>query len=382
MREIGRAERGTRHREPVPNHAAEWIGRAELRRAYLRPPSVQAGLTVPATVIRLPPFTYLAPPTLDAAARLMAEHGRDAMLVAGGTDLYPTMKRRQFEPKVLVGLRGLRELRGIRAVSAGGFTIGAGTTLSAVAAHRDIMRAWPALATAAGLVSSPQLRNMGTIGGNICVDTRCNYYNQSYEWRKAIGFCMKKDGDICLVAPGSSRCWAVSSSDTAPVLWALGAKLRLVGADGERTAPMGALYRDDGIEYLAKRPDEIVADIQLPPAEGWRSAYLKLRRRGSFDFPVLGVAAWVQWDGSQVADARVVLGGVASHPLAVPEAGTALHGSQLEPDAIVAAAEAAFRPAKPMDNTDFDLSWRKQMTRVYVTRALEELRSRKTAVHR
>src|SRR6267142_6387016 len=236
-------------------------------------------------MIRLPPFAYLAPTTLAAAARLMAEHGRDAMLVAGGTDLYPNMKRRQFEPKVLVGLRGLRELRGVRGSAAGGFTIGAGTTLSALAAHRDIVREWPALATAAGLVSSPQLRNMGTIGGNVCVDTRCNYYNQSYEWRKAIGFCMKKDGDICLVAPGSSRCWAVSSSATAPVLWSLGARVRLHGPEGERTIPVAALFHDDGIQYLAKRADEILTEVVLPSSEGWRSIYLKLRRRGSFAFP-------------------------------------------------------------------------------------------------
>src|SRR5437667_2969671 len=177
-------------------------------------------------MMRLPAFEYVAAKTVDEAVRAMTEAGPDGMLVAGGTDLYPNMKRRQFEPKVLVGLRGISELRGIRGSMAGGFTVGAGTTLSAVAAHRDIVRDFPALATAAGLVSSPQLRNMGTIGGNVCVDTRCNYYNQSYEWRKAIGFCMKKDGDICLVAPGSSRCWAVSSSDTAPVLWSLGAHIR------------------------------------------------------------------------------------------------------------------------------------------------------------
>ncbi len=171
---------------------------------------------------------------------------------------------------------------------------------------------------------------MGTIGGNVCVDTRCNYYNQSHEWRKAIGFCMKKDGDICLVAPGSSRCWAVSSSDTAPVLWALGAKLRLVGADGERTVPMAALYQDDGIDYLAKRPDEIVADIQLPPAEGWRSAYLKLRRRGSFDFPVLGVAVAARMDGDVVRDARIVLGAVASQPRPSEKAAAALVGQRAD----------------------------------------------------
>jgi len=321
-------------------------------------------------MIRLPPFTYLAPTTVDAAARLMAEHGRDAMLVAGGTDLYPNMKRRQFEPKVLVGLRGLRELRGVRGSAAGGFTIGAGTTLSTVAAHRDIMREWPALATAAGLVSSPQLRNMGTIGGNVCVDTRCNYYNQSHEWRKAIGFCMKKDGDICLVAPGSPRCWAVSSSDTAPVLWALGAKLRLVGADGERTVPMGALYRDDGIDYLAKRPDEIVADIQLPPAEGWRSAYLKLRRRGSFDFPVLGVAVAARMEGDVVRDARIVLGAVASQPRPAERAVAALVGQRVTRELITHVADLAAGPSKPLDNTDFSHPYRKKVTRVFVARAV------------
>jgi len=321
-------------------------------------------------MIRLPPFTYLAPTTLAGAARLMAEHGREAMLVAGGTDLYPNMKRRQFEPKVLIGLRGLRELRGIRGSAQAGFTIGAGTTLSAVAAHREIDRDFPALAAAAGLVSSPQLRNMGTIGGNVCVDTRCNYYNQSYEWRRAIGFCMKKDGDICLVAPGSSRCWAVSSSDTAPVLWALGAKLRLVDAEGERTIPMAALYQDDGIEYLAKRSDEIVADIQLPPAEGWRSAYLKLRRRGSFDFPVLGVAVAARMDGEIVREARIVLGAVASQPRPVEKAAAALVGQRVTRELITRVADLAAGPAKPLDNTDFSHPYRKKITRVFVARAV------------
>jgi 4-hydroxybenzoyl-CoA reductase subunit beta len=322
-------------------------------------------------MIRLPSFTYLAPRTVEDAARMMAEHGQGtAMLVAGGTDLYPNMKRRQFEPKVLVGLRGIRALREVRGSAGDGWTIGAGATLSSIAAHEGITRDFPALATAAGLVSSPQLRNMGTIGGNVCVDTRCNYYNQSYEWRKAIGFCMKKDGDICLVAPGSSRCWAVSSSDTAPVLWALGARARLVGAGGERTVPIAALYRDDGIEYLAKRPDEVLADLLLPPADGWRSAYLKLRRRGSFDFPVLGVAVAVQLDGAVVRDARIVLGAVASLPRPAEKAAAALVGQRLTRELIARVAELAAGPAKPLDNTDFTHPYRKRVTRVFVARAL------------
>src|SRR5262245_3781217 len=324
-------------------------------------------------MMRLPPFTYLAPVSVGDAVKLMAERGDEAMLVAGGTDLYPNMKRRQFEPKVLVGLRGIRDLRGVRGDATSGLAIGAGTTLTATAAHPSIVRHYPALATAAGLVSTPQHRNMGTIGGNVCVDTRCNYYNQSYQWRKAVNFCMKKDGEICLVAPGSPRCWAVSSSDTAPVLWALGARVSLVGPAGERTIPISALYQDDGIAYLAKRPDEILTEIAVPAADGVRSVYLKLRRRGSFDFPVLGVAAALRMDGDVVREARIVLGAVASLPREAAEAGALLIGRQLEPELIDQVAGVAARPSKPLDNTDLTHPYRKRMTRVYVARALRRL---------
>jgi 4-hydroxybenzoyl-CoA reductase subunit beta len=202
------------------------------------------------------------------------------------------------------------------------------------------------------------------------VDTRCNYYNQSYEWRKAVGFCMKRDGDVCLVAPGSRRCWAVSSSDTAPVLWSLGARVRLVGAAGERTVPIQALYQDDGIRYLATQPGEIVADLLLPPADGWKSVYLKLRRRGSFDFPVLGVAVAARLDGDRVREARIVLGAVASQPRPAVEAAAALAGERLTPELIARVADLAAGPSKPLDNTDFTHPYRKRMTRVFVARAL------------
>ena len=324
-------------------------------------------------MMRLPPFTYLAPVSVTDAVKLMADHGPAAMLVAGGTDLYPNMKRRQFEPSVLVGLRGIRDLTGVRGSAATGMTIGAGTILTAVSEHAEIARSYPALATAAGLVSSPQLRNMGTIGGNVCVDTRCNYYNQSYQWRKAVNFCMKKDGDICLVAPGSHRCWAVSSSDTAPVLWSLGAKVRLVGPKGERVIPISALYQDDGIQYLSKQPGEVLTDIVLPPAEGWRSSYLKLRRRGSFDFPVLGVAVALRMEGDTVKEAAITLGAVASQPRPAPDAAALLVGQRLGPELIERVAEAAYRPSKPLDNTDLTHPYRKKMTRVFVARALKGL---------
>jgi len=324
-------------------------------------------------MMRLPPFRYLAPVSVADAVKLMADHGPEAMLVAGGTDLYPNMKRRQFEPKVLVGLRGIRELAGVRQPAGGGLAIGAGTTLTAVSRHPAVRAGYAALATAAGAVSTPQLRNMGTLGGNVCVDTRCNYYNQSYQWRKAVNFCMKKDGEICLVAPGSPRCWAVSSSDTAPALWSLGAGVRLAGPAGPRTIPISALYQDDGIQYLTKQPGEIVTDIMLPPADGLRSVYLKLRRRGSFDFPVLGVAAAVRTDGETVREARIVLGAVASLPREAAEAARLLTDQRLTPELIDRAADAAARPARPLDNTDLSHPYRKKMTRVFVARALRRL---------
>ncbi len=324
-------------------------------------------------MMRLPPFEYLAPVSVADAAKLMAERGSGAMLVAGGTDLYPNMKRRQFEPETLVGLRGIRELAGVRGTGARGVTIGSGTTLTAVARHPEVAGGYPALAMAAGLVSTPQLRNTGTLGGNVCVDTRCNYYNQSHQWRKAVNFCMKKDGEICLVAPGSPRCWAVSSSDTAPVLWSLGASVKLVGPAGERETPIAALYRDDGIQYLAKRPDEILTEIALPPADGLRCAYLKLRRRGSFDFPVLGVAVALTMDGAMVARGRIVLGAVASLPREAVEAGEMLAGQRLTADLIERVADRAARPSKPLDNTDLTHPYRKKMTRVFVARALRRL---------
>ena len=217
---------------------------------------------------------------------------------------------------------------------------------------------------------------MGTFGGNLCLDTRCTYYNQSHEWRKSIDFCMKKDGNICWVAPSSPRCWAVNSSDTAPVTVAIGAEFVLVSPESERVVPAADFFNDDGIDYLSKRPDEILTEVRLPAADGWDATYLKLRRRGSFDFPVLGVAVWARWEGSLVADARVVLGAVASYPYNVPESAQAMIGSRLEDEKIAAAADAAFKPAKPMDNTDFGLAWRKEMARQYVTRALRELRER------
>src|SRR5690348_4357459 len=330
-------------------------------------------------MLRLPSFRYLQPTMLSEALRMKSDAGPEGTYVAGGTDLYPNMKRRQQEPKTVISLMGVPELKATERRNDGtvGTVLSAGLTLSELSVLPSFRRRYPAVVQAATLVSTPLLRNMGTLGGNLCLDTRCNYYDQTYEWRKAIDFCMKKDGHICWVAPSSPRCWAVSSSDVAPVMVALGAEYLLAGPGGERVVPAARVYHNDGINYLTKQPDEILAEVRLPTPNGWDAVYHKLRRRESFDFPVLGVAAWVRWERGTVAEARIVLGGVASWPQEVPEAGAALVGTDLSDEAIAAAADAAYRPAKPLDNTDFELSWRKQMTRVYVTRTLAELRQRR-----
>jgi 4-hydroxybenzoyl-CoA reductase subunit beta len=329
-------------------------------------------------MLRLPEFTYLEPKSVRQALRMKRDAGPGGMYVAGGTDLYPNMKRRHQEPKAVISLAGIRALGRITGGKRGSeISVGAGVTLTALHTNGRILKGHAALARAAELVSTPLLRNMGTFGGNLCLDTRCNYYNQSYEWRKAIDFCMKKEGSICWVAPSSPRCWAVQSSDTAPVAVAVGAEFVLVGPEDERVIAANDFFNDDGIRYLAKHPDEILTEVRLPALDSWDATYWKLRRRGTFDFPVLGVAAWIRWDGALVADARIVLGAVASYPMPVPEAAQAIIGTSLDDEAVTAAANAAFRPSKPMDNTDFGLAWRKEMTRVYVQGALEELRDRR-----
>jgi 4-hydroxybenzoyl-CoA reductase subunit beta len=320
-------------------------------------------------LLRLPRFKYLRPKTAREAARMAADLGPHAMFVAGGTDLFPKLKRRQFEIDTLIGLDFLpRQIHNGSAEH----TIDAGVTLSAAARNLHLNEHFAGYAEAAGLVSSPPLRNAGTIGGNLCVDTRCNYYDMTYEWRKAAGFCLKKDGDICLVAPSSPRCWAVSSSDTAPMAIALDGFVTLAGTTGEREVPVASLYRDDGIEYLAKQPHEVVTGLRLKANADTRSAYVKLRRRGSIDFPVAGAAVALELDGDIVGRCRIVLSAVASYPLEAPAAEAFLKGKRLDAEAVREAAELAAKPAKPLDNADLSHFWRKRMVRVVVERALAQ----------
>src|SRR5215813_12520158 len=325
-------------------------------------------------MLRLPKFRYLQPESIAEAIEIMADSGPEAMFVAGGTDLYPNMKRRQQTPKIVIGLAQIKDLCKMKGQPKEGTVLGAGLTLADVTADRRIQAAYPAVAKAAELISTPLLRNMGSIGGNLLLDTRCNYYDQNYEWRKAIHFCMKKDGEICWVAPSSPRCWAVQSSDCAPVMVAIGARVKLVSGSGERVISAAELYNDDGIRHLNKRPDELLTEILLPPTNGWRATYWKLRRRGSFDFPVLGVAACLKLavDGT-VEHAKIVLGGVGSFPVQALAAEKVILGKKLTEETIREAAAAAYQPAKPLDNTDFAMTWRKEMARFYVAGALREL---------
>jgi len=322
--------------------------------------------------MRLPGFRYRAPRTIEDAAAWLAEQPADSMLLAGGTDLLPNMKRRQQTPSTIIGLSGIGALAEIR--NGDGLTIGAGVTLSNLVADPRIRTSYAGLWQAAAQVATPHLRNMGTIGGNVCLDTRCTYYDQNYEWRKSIDFCMKRDGKTCWVATSSPKCLAVSSTDTAPMLQALDASVTLVSAGGARVLPIADLFANDGMHYLTRQRDEILASIAVPALDGWRSAYWKLRRRGAFDFPVASAAVAARLDGRRVVDARIVLGAVSSRPLSADRAVAQLLGQELTDDLIASAGAAAAEIAKPMDNTDFELVWRKKMVRALVSAALHEIR--------
>jgi len=314
-------------------------------------------------MLRLPWFEHRAPRSVAEAAKILAGEGPRAMLIAGGTDLLPNMKRRHQAPQVLVSLRNIPSLKNLNG------TFGAGLSLSEVV---ESEKTPTALRQAAAQVATPHLRNMGTLGGNLCLDTRCNYYNQTYEWRKAIDFCLKVDGKTCWVATASKRCVAVSSTDTAPALIALDAAVTLVSSSGERSVKVGDLYKNDGIEYLSRRPDEILTEVKVPA--GWKSTYWKLRRRGSFDFPILGVAAALKFDKDVITEARIALGAVASRPFLVEKAGEFLKGKKLSDEVIAQAGELVANRAKPMDNTDMDLYWRKEVADDFTEYALRELR--------
>lgn len=319
----------------------------------------------------LPEFKLLRPRTVAEAVELLAKHAPEIQVIAGGTDLIPSLRQKLFAPRYVLDLRGLRELRGIRPRPGEGAEIGALTTLTEIEHSEFLRRHYPVLAEAAATVASPILRNMGTLGGNICLDTRCLWYNQSLTWRKGCGFCIKKDGDICHVAPGGDTCWAAFSGDTPPALLCLEAELEIAGPAGRRRVPLREFYTGVGDNYRKLEKHELVTRVFLPQSSaGWRGVYRKLRIRGSIDYPLAGVAVALRRGNGHVEDARLALTAVNAAPVLVKGIGEALAGRELDEALAEHAGEMAARTAKPLTTSALTPEYRREMIRVFTRRAL------------
>lgn len=327
-------------------------------------------------MLRMPPFEVHLPTTVVDAVRVRASLP-DAMYVAGGTDLLPNLKHALHQPKHLVSLAEVQGLGEIALTDDGGLRIGARCTLHQVATDPLVQRELPGLAVAAGLVAGPQHRRMGTIGGNVMLDTRCLFYNQSQPWRASIGYCLKASGTWCHVIGSAKSCVAAQSSDTVPVLVAADAALEAHGPRGADRVPLRALWTKDG-RFDANRtldPTALVTAIVVPPrGQGHRSTYRKVRSRGAVDFPQLGIAAVGRFSAEGRCDALdVVIGAMLPHPKPVDGLGFAV-GAALSDDVIAQVAELAFKSARPQSQIHGDPSWRRHMVRVETRRALETLR--------
>lgn len=333
-------------------------------------------------MLRLPAFAHAAPERLDEALALLAQPGRRARVLAGGTDLLPNLKHGIEEADLLVSLRRLDELRGIAELPDGTLRLGATATLEEVARHPLVRARFRGLHQAAGLVAGPHHRRMGTLGGNVCLNTRCVYINQTHFWREALGFCLKKDGSACHVVKGGKRCVAAASNDTAPPLLALGARLLLASAArGRRELPLAEFFVRDGVHNKVLQPDELLLAVLVPPpAPGLRSAYVKLRPRDSIDFPRLGVAVAYRLGGQEglaalageavVSDLRVVVTALAAVPQLLRDVGAIAEG-KLPSDALWdEVAAAAYAQCHPLTNVDGDPVYRREMVPVLVKRGL------------
>jgi 4-hydroxybenzoyl-CoA reductase subunit beta len=323
--------------------------------------------------VSLPTFQLLRPKRLDEVVSLLAKHAGETKVIAGGTDLLPSMKQKLFMPPFILDLRGVEELRGIRTAGDEGIIIGALTTLTEIEHSPLIRRDYRVLSEAAKTVASPVLRNMGTLGGNICLDTRCLWYNQSLLWRKSCGFCLKKDGDLCHVAPSSKTCWAAFSGDTPPALLCLDAEVEIAGPDGIRRVPMGEFYVNDGIVRLHLSPSEIVARVYIPAASrGWRGSYQKLRVRGSIDYPLAGVAVALKLHDGRIEDARMAITAVNPAPHLVRDLDARLIGTAVGDELAEQIGELAARTAKPLTTSALTPEYRREMVKVFAKRALLE----------
>jgi 4-hydroxybenzoyl-CoA reductase subunit beta len=302
---------------------------------------------------------------------LLASHHGNIRVLAGGTDLIPSMRQKLFEPEYVLDLRGIRELCGIRPQPDGTVEIGALTTLSAIERSPYLRLHFPVLTEAASTVASPVLRNMGTLGGNICLDTRCLWYNQSLAWRKGCGFCIKKDGDLCHVAPGGKKCWAAFSGDTPPALLCLNAQIEIVGANGSRRVPLHDFYTGDGVTYRTLLPTELVTRVFVPAESAdCHGVYRKLRVRGSIDYPLAGVAVLLKRSNGHVADARIALTAVNPAPVLVKGITELLRGKIVDEALADAAGDIAARTAKPLTTSALTPEYRREMIRVFTKRAV------------
>ena len=319
----------------------------------------------------LPQFRLLRPSAVDEAVAYLAKHAGNIRVLAGGTDLIPSMRQKLFEPEYVLDLRGLSELRGIRSKSDGAVEIGALTALSTIEKSAYLRQHFPVLTEAAATVASPVLRNMGTLGGNICLDTRCLWYNQSLTWRKGCGFCIKKDGDLCHVAPGGTKCWAAFSGDTPPALLCLNAEIEIVSTDGARRIAVRDFYTGDGENYRKLLASELVTRVFLPAEfAGYRGIYRKLRVRGSIDYPLAGVAVVMKRSNGYVSDARIAMTAVNPAPILVQKAGDMLIGKTIDEALAAAAADVAARTAKPLTTSALTPEYRREMIRVFTKRAV------------
>ena len=319
----------------------------------------------------LPQFRLLRPRAVDEAVAYLAKHGGNIRVLAGGTDLIPSMRQKLFEPEYVLDLRGIAELRGVRPQDNGAVEIGALTSLSTIERSTHLLRHFPVLTEAASTVASPVLRNMGTLGGNICLDTRCLWYNQSLTWRKGCGFCIKKDGDLCHVAPGGTKCWAAFSADTPPALLCLNAEIEIVGPGGGRRMPLQNFYTGDGVNYRKLSPNELVTRVFLPTESAdYRGLYRKLRVRGSIDYPLAGIAVVMKRTNGHVADARIAMTAVNPAPLLVPRAGEMLIGNRVNEALAETVADLAARTAKPLTTSALTPEYRREMIRVFTKRAV------------
>jgi 4-hydroxybenzoyl-CoA reductase subunit beta len=331
--------------------------------------------------LSLPPFKLLRPRTLEEAVSLLAKHGNhvaedshgshNIRIVAGGTDLIPSMRQKLFEPQYVLDIRHIAELNGIRDQQGSGVEIGALTSLTTIERSNVLRRHYPVLTEAAATVASPLLRNMGTVGGNICLDTRCLWYNQSLTWRKGCGFCIKKDGDLCHVAPGGTKCWAAFSGDTPPALLCLNAEIEIAGASGLRRVSLRDFYTGDGVAYRTLQPNELVTRVFLPEsAADYRGVYRKLRIRGSIDYPLAGVAIVMKRSNGHVVDARLAITAVNPAPLLVKGASELLIGQIVDEALAEAVGNLAAKTAKPLTTSALTPEYRREMIRVLTKRAV------------